>query len=654
MLRPLCFVANPFFEESPSSVLMRIALHNGYSSILSMSEDLQITERTMGEWILNDGMMCAMFCKAAPKLQEALKECFYFQSQKPLGRSDDVIVQGMRVPWMMLRRPQVFCPMCLEEGYTRYIQDIADFKYCPYHAAEYLRSCTACQRPYKWRNSIDSLCRCGHDFRKSPVTLGDNSSAIQLLQLFRTQNQETFNRTIAALKCLKPRNLETMRNSDFMAPALQIGFKNEETLKYILTGDLETYKQLHPIAIFYPWLTSENEWIQVTSSELYSQLRWEKRLCTTDCCCKQLGLTSSFFHKNLSMSDTVLSEAVTGGKLKKTHSGVLNYYSSPNMCDFVDGQLEKIKIKAKNKNSYRARFHYLSDVVNILHIPNNPLKALIKIGLLGQTKKLNKRVTLISKKQTKTFNSTYISSATLAMELSLVARQFTMKKIIESLNIQSIDISTLTRNKTNIYPRALLTPEIKNQIIILTNSITRQKTKKTIKLSAQNIAKQLKVKISSASCMIKNPQHFVKNIAHILPLPDDDQPTALLKEFKKWRDSHYTIPEITQQLNITNREFNARFFRKTPACLENVLQETFYDKATLKKICINAERYVNKRNAGSLGNFSESQITRLVKAGFIRKLRCTNHALSSCILLYYTSDILACKHGLRDARNILL
>lgn len=154
--------------------------------------------------------------------------------------------------------------------------------------------------------------------------------------------------------------------------------------------------------------------------------------------------------------------------------------------------------------------------------------------------------------------------------------------------------------------------------------------------------------------MIKNPQHFVKNIAHILHLPDDDQPTALLKEFKKWRDSHYTIPKITQQLNITNREFNARFFRKTPACLENVLQETFYDKATLKKICINAERYVNKRNAGPLGNFSESQITRLVKAGFIRKLRCTNHALSSCILLYYTSDILACKHGLRDARNILL
>lgn len=98
------------------------------------------------------------------------------------------------------------------------------------------------------------------------------------------------------------------------------------------------------------------------------------------------------------------------------------------MCDFVDGQLKKIKIKAKNKNSYRARFHYLSDVVNILHIPNNPLKALIKIGLLGQTKKLNKRVTLISKKQTKTFNSTYISSATLAMELSLVARQFTIKK----------------------------------------------------------------------------------------------------------------------------------------------------------------------------------------------------------------------------------
>lgn len=654
MLRPLCFVANPFFEESPSSVLMRTALHNGYSSILNMSADLQITERTMGEWILNDGMICATFCKAAPNLQQKLKKCFYFQSQKPLGRSDDVIVQGLRVPWMMLRRPQVFCPMCLEEGYTRYIQDIADFKYCPYHSAEYLRNCPACQRPYKWRNSIDSLCRCGYDFRKSPVTLGDNSSAIQLLQLFRTLNQEAFNRTIAALKCLKPRNLDTMRNSDFMAPALQIGFKNEETLNHILTVDLETYKQLHPIAIFHPWLTSENEWIQATSGELYSQLRWEKRLCATDCCCRQLGLTSSFFHKNLSMSDTVLSEAVTGGKLKKTHSGVLNYYSSPNMCDFVDSQLEKIKIKAKNKNNYRARFHHLSDVVNILHIPNNPLKALIKIGLLGQTKKLNKRVTLISKKQTKIFNSIYISSAALAIELSLVARQFTMKKIIKSLNIQPIDISTLTRNKTNIYPRELLTPEIKNQIIILTNSITRKKTEKTIRLRVYSIAKQLKVKVSTASCMIKKPQNFVKNIAHIQHLPDDDQPTALLIEFKKWRNSHYTIPEITQKLHITPREFKVRFFRKNPACLENILQESFYDKTTLNKIRVNAEKHVSILNACRLGNFSESQITRMVKGGLIRKLRCTNHTLSSCILLYYTSDILACKNGLRNARNILL
>lgn len=654
MLRPLCFVANPFFEESPSSVLMRTALHNGYSSILNMSADLKITEKTMGEWILNDGMMCATFCKAAPNLQEQLKECFYFQSQKPLGRSDDVIVQGMRVPWMMLRRPQVFCPICLEEGYTRYIQDIADFKYCPYHAAEYLRKCTACQRPYKWRNSVDSLCLCGHDFRKSPVTLGDNSSAIQLLELFRTQNQEAFNRTIAALKCLKPRSLDTMRNADFMSPALQIGFKNREALHHIILGDLETYKQLHPIAIFFPWLSSENEWIQATTSELYSQLQWEKKPCTSDYCCKHFGLTSSFFHKNLSMSDTALSEAVTGGKLKKTHCGVLNYYSSKNMCDFVNSQLEKIKTKTKNTNSYRSRFYHLSDVVKILHTPNNALKALIKIGLLGKTKKLTKRVTLISKKQTQIFNSLYISSPALAIELSLVARQVTMKKIINNLNVQSIDISAFTHKKIKIYPRKLLTPEIKNQIIILTNSIIRQKTKKTIRLSAQSIAKQLKVKISTASCMIKNPQYFVKNMAHMQHLPDDQQPNALFNEFKKWRDSHYTIPEITQLLHITTGEFYVRFFKKKPACLENILRETFYDKATLKQMRTNADKYVNKRNAGLLGNFSESQITRMVRAGLIRKFRCANHVLSTSFVLYHTTDILACKHALRDARNIVL
>ncbi|MNC03708.1 hypothetical protein D3C75_511250 [compost metagenome] len=648
-MKRLCFVATPYHEESPSSILMRTAFHNGYKSVHELKAALNISKtKSLLQLVFADGNMCIALCGECPDLATGLNKNFYSQLLKLHTYRDETIIAGMTVPWTALRRPCVFCPLCLQEGHMRFIQDIAGFQSCPYHNVQYLTVCTACNRPFKWKESVDYHCRCGFDLRLSPSVYDTDDSGLKLLELFHNHDQETFNRTFAALQCLNvrtPTTPTTPSKFDIFRTALEIGLRNEKCLSDFLNAGIKSYGQMHPSAITAPWLLSNDAWIQATTAKLNAQRRWKSTPCAKPNCCAKFSLTSDYFIHHLAMTRTALSEATSIKNVIKKRIGKKCYYTSDNMCEFVADKIGCANHLPNFHNIIRSDYCHMLDAVKILHLPYRQIHNLIDYGYFKDCIKINKTHILIAKKTITNFATTYISSSELASALSIKIFSTTLHEVLKSLNIQALELPSTSYTRFRIYPRASINSKVIDQIIAFNDSRKPVRKSRKYLLPPSAIAEELNLKIATTTIMLKQPQVFVRNIKKMLSLDATRLPHFLHSELRYWRKHHYTSKEAAARLNMSHRAFSHRFGSNKVLCRKNTLRETFYDDKTLKSMEKQCRRFITKRQAQDLGDFSENQLEKCIKLSLIRQFDCINQTTSKVIHLVYLSDVLACEHA---------
>ncbi len=637
-MNSLCFVANPHFEESPSSILMRTAFHNGFSCVNTMAKALKIPGISSPlRLVLSDGPLCSLLCDASHSLEERLKESFYSQFRTHLGCRADILIAGMAVPWVALRRPQVFCPRCLQDGYLKFIQDIDGFGSCPYHGTAYLTKCAICERSFNWKSILDSHCLCGFDLRQSPDIRSDDQSGLTLLKIFRSLDQDAFNRTFAALNCLRFRYLKSGRRTDIFDTALNIGLKSKKCLHDLLTSDLLNYRQLPPQAIAAPWLSSEDEWIRTTTQKFVLQYSWRSTPCATQNCCANFGLTANDLRPLLSLSRTHLSEAVNSGKIKKQYIGSFLFYTSKHLCVFLRSINCKAKRPPVNGNLDRENYLCLSEIRLSLQLQTPTIKLLIARGLFGKVI-IHNYSTLIEQTNVKKFDDLYISGSALALSLNVPARA--LHRILTTLGIKHLDLPPLPRIGTRVYLRTSITLKTRKQI---TKMYVKYIQSTLPKLHERTIANELKLKLPMVKYLLKNPRYYLRGKKKTLHPGPPELSKPLLTELKKWRKSHFTDREVADLANISYPDFCRRFLHNKTFIPTKILKEKFYDRKTLSSILRHTKKYISVTEVKKITNFNNATLNRVVRLGVIRKVYCRRKNGSDGLSLYYAADISNCK-----------
>jgi hypothetical protein len=187
----LIFIPVPLPEESPTSVLKRMAERHG---CLTRSELCHLggSASHEGALIYTENDTIQRIANLIPEFgdRENFLSCFY-TARANFGGPPTKKVLGIELESFMLRikGPQ-YCSACWQEGCERFFKDLKLAVYCPYHARKYLSHCRICGHPLASLNLLSGSCHC--------VQLPDSEHceakkiAIErrLLALFRSKNSD--------------------------------------------------------------------------------------------------------------------------------------------------------------------------------------------------------------------------------------------------------------------------------------------------------------------------------------------------------------------------------------------------------------------------------------------------------------------------------
>ena len=238
------FIPQPLPEESPTSMLKRMAIKHGcvfnsdYQHLFGDSWHQSIPLSKSHPITRNIAIQ-------AGEAREDFLSGFYspigaLQSAPPLRIAGITVEAGM-----IRKRGAAFCSECWREGREHFIKDLKLARYCPYHNRKYLTKCSKCHRHLRWHVPLTERCRCNHLLISPPCTLEDAASERKLLSIFRAGASDDFQHLIEILK-----NLGYPLGRDTQCPA-------ERCLKSIAFCILEDNmmhltSHLRELALFYP------------------------------------------------------------------------------------------------------------------------------------------------------------------------------------------------------------------------------------------------------------------------------------------------------------------------------------------------------------------------------------------------------------------
>ena len=195
-MKTLNFIPLPIPEESPTSLIKRLALHNGYGNCSKFFEH-HMRFKAPKATVLIEGSRfeTLLISQVGQSLHQGLRQGFYSlaNSRAPGGAFK---IGPLRIGRRLLRPLKAaLCTECVKEGWERYIKDICLSTHCPVHNRHYLFECPHCQRKLTWKNQSSLLCSCGGTL-ESPICSPEEALAeLRLFEILKSGDQ-------ARLECL--------------------------------------------------------------------------------------------------------------------------------------------------------------------------------------------------------------------------------------------------------------------------------------------------------------------------------------------------------------------------------------------------------------------------------------------------------------------
>jgi hypothetical protein len=640
-MNQLCYVPSPLPEESPRSLLMRAAYHNGYLNVYAMAKKLEVADYNRAfKLILAEGDMCVCLCEESPILGEQLRAAFYSQQSKHNSRTAEVSITGLTVPWEGVRHSPVFCPQCLREEHNRYIQDLDGMDACPYHNLRYISFCPSCGRRLPWFLMRGYYCGCNYDLRESSSHLGDGTNGRLLLDIFHRHDQDSLTRTYTALRCIRYWYFRSERSSSLFNTAIQIGLKKESHLLNHLDSTRKTFPNMPLKAITAPWLNSKDCWIQQCSHAYQLTLPAPTAPCPSDNCCTNFGLSFRELNRNLSIHKKILINAIQIGRLKPAHTDLYYYYTGDKMCSFIHTSANLKKRTPLPPDSRREDFYTIDQTKDFLHLATFMVKDIYNQGFFGDAIEGNNHALFLSRTTVHNFDKKYQTGNALARILRTKPRR--ISRMLKNLNIQPQNPHRHIQNIVDVYLRS----DVPDQTFEILETQIKPRVIKNESLHVRLIAKRVNLKPSILELLLRhlNPPLFSQ--------PDRQNATTQLLTQQvaihiiTWRGSHFTSREAAERLNMTYKSFKTRFFDDSSISTLDVGVERFYDSPNLKKMEKALKAYVTRRDALQLGKLSSSQFRRLMRRHSIHKLQPNDRGFSPNISLYRAADIIVCQNVL--------
>ena len=188
----LGFLPIPQADESPSSVIRRAALNNGFSSCTVYIGRL-LCKNYVKNCLFASQALAQHLDHAAASHGVSVSSAFYSTLLHPITRAMCARVGPLVVPLSLLKlNDGAICTECWETGVEKNFKDIRGTGVCPVHARRYLTRCPACSRQFTWSNQIVERCRCGTKLVSPLVTSLDASPEKLLLDWMQNQQQKRF------------------------------------------------------------------------------------------------------------------------------------------------------------------------------------------------------------------------------------------------------------------------------------------------------------------------------------------------------------------------------------------------------------------------------------------------------------------------------
>ncbi len=178
------YIPAPYTEESPSSLLRRVALNNGFSSV---NRFCKRTNLTIGvELLLQQGDLHSLLQKENPEVEYL--PAFY--KKLPFKPGHKIDIGGCEVPTAQLNcLASGICTECLKAGWEPKIKDLRCAECCPIHMRRYLFSCPSCHIKFTPFTQLSASCACGASLECEVVTADTATLELTLTSIFQKKDQ---------------------------------------------------------------------------------------------------------------------------------------------------------------------------------------------------------------------------------------------------------------------------------------------------------------------------------------------------------------------------------------------------------------------------------------------------------------------------------
>jgi hypothetical protein len=198
----ILFIPQPLPEESPTSMLKRMAIKHG----CVCNSDYQ--------HLFGDAWYHSIpLSQSHPVIQHIARQAgvagadFLSGFYKRIGileQSPPLSIAGITVEADMIRRRTVaYCSECWREGHEHFIKDFKLACYCPYHNREYLTQCPNCRRGLHWSVPLVEKCGCDYLLISPTCSWDEAENERNLLSIFRAGATEEFQHLMSVLRKLE-------------------------------------------------------------------------------------------------------------------------------------------------------------------------------------------------------------------------------------------------------------------------------------------------------------------------------------------------------------------------------------------------------------------------------------------------------------------
>lgn len=199
-MKYLNFLPLPLVGESPTSLIKRLAKHNGYSNCEKfIAFHLKQGNQKTSPLMQGGRFQKLITSQVGPALEQPMRNGFY-QPADPLSPSGSFYIGTIKINRRLLRPVRAaLCTECVKEGWERTVKDICITFNCPIHNRQYLFACPHCQRLLTWRNQTSLLCSCGRELESPRIKWGQAYAERTLLRILEQGNQQDFDSLLRIL-----------------------------------------------------------------------------------------------------------------------------------------------------------------------------------------------------------------------------------------------------------------------------------------------------------------------------------------------------------------------------------------------------------------------------------------------------------------------